>query len=133
MSARLNDLTVKAIDQNKKEADDLRVDCCKRFHECVMNTIRTGLDQHAKNGKTKVNISAYQMNLLNTCDPIAETVMKDYVKKNPVIEGVKLKPYTFMEYKGFGETKKIYLHGSRTGVTFDWSKPDRSSFFSAGR
>lgn len=129
MAARLNDLTVKALDQTKKDAEALRVDCNKILHECVMNTIRTGLDQYAKEGKTNVNVSMSQMNLLNTCNPIAEKVMTDYVKINPVVEGVRLSTKTYHDDKsGF----RHYYHGGQCEVTFDWSKPT-GGFFSAKR
>lgn len=123
MATRLNDLVTKAIDQTNKEIDDLRVDCSKQLHECVMNTIRTGLDRYAKEGKTSASISMSQMNLLNTCNPIAEKVMTDYVKRNQVVDGIKLKPYTFYDYDYELNSKRVYLHGSQTGVSFDWSKP----------
>jgi hypothetical protein len=125
MASRLNDLTLKAIEQSVKVDEDLRIDCDKLFHECIMSTIRTGLDRYAKDGRTKINISMNQMYLLNKCNPIVEKVMIDYVKKNPIIEGVKLKPYTEHDFNG---TNRIYLHGINSGVTFDWTKPEGMVF-----
>ncbi|MDD4931688.1 MAG: hypothetical protein PHG66_06115 [Candidatus Colwellbacteria bacterium] len=129
MAVRLNDLTVKVLDQSKRDADTLRSDCDKRFHECVLNTIRTGLDQYAKDGRTKVDISLYQMHLIDTCNPIAVKVMADYVKKNPVVDGVRLSTKTYYDDK-LGS--RHYYHGGQYEVTFDWTKPI-GGFFSAKR
>lgn len=118
MAARLNDLTKKAIDESHRNAADLRLNCDKHFHECIVNTINTGLDQYAEKGKYKANISLHQMDFPDKCVNIAEKVMTNYINENPKIKNVRLTPKTFYDFAG----TRFYNSGLQNEVTFDWSK-----------
>jgi len=78
MAARLKDFSSNAIKKSTDEDYNLRLDCTKRFHQCIQDTIHMILEHYAKEGKTNAIIPLSGMNLINTCNPVAEKVMDDY-------------------------------------------------------